>query len=38
VPLLGAVVRDETGWDGARWEREVEEATAALESWRPAAG
>ena len=35
VPRLEAVFRDEFGWDGARWEGEVEGALRAMEGWKP---
>lgn len=35
VPRLEAVFREEFGWDGARWEVEVERAERAMEGWKP---
>jgi len=36
LPALRPVVMDGMGWDGARWEREVEGLETALEGWTPA--
>jgi glycerol-3-phosphate dehydrogenase len=35
IPRLETVFRKEAGWDGARWEREMEATTAALAAWSP---
>lgn len=33
LPHLGAVVREETGWDAARWEAELERLERDVEGW-----
>lgn len=38
APRLERVFRDELGWNGRRWEREMDEALAAIEAWTPPDG
>ena len=35
APRLEPAFRREMGWDGRRWEREVDEALTAIEAWSP---